>query len=328
MTLVKYLKTGILAAACVASGYSASALAEEGTTFITIGTGSVTGVYYPTGGAICKLVNRAQKDNHIRCNVESTGGSIYNINTIRAGELDFGIAQSDWQYHGYNGTSKFKEQGPYKKLRAVFSIHTEPFNIIARTDANINSIQDLKGKRVNIGNPGSGDRGTMELVMDALGWSKGDFKLASELKGSERSQALCDNKIDAFVYIVGHPSGAIKEATTSCNAKLISVEGEKIDKIVSENPYFTYTTLPGGTYNGTPDDVKSFGVAATLVSTTDVSDEVVYNVVKAVFENFDRFKKLHPAFAHLTKEGMVNNGNSIPLHPGAIKYYKEVGLLK
>ncbi|MCU8501422.1 TAXI family TRAP transporter solute-binding subunit [Vibrio vulnificus] len=316
------MKVGAIAAAVMGAG---AVHAQE---FITIGTGSVTGVYYPTGGAICKLVNKDRKDHNIRCSVESTGGSIYNVNTIRSGELDFGIVQSDWQYHGYKGTSKFEEQGPYTKLRAMFSLHTEPFNIIARSDAGIDKLEDLKGKRVNIGNPGSGDHATMSVVMDAMGWNNDSFKLASELKGSERSQALCDNKIDAFIYMVGHPNGSIKEATTSCDAKLVSATGPQIDKIVADNPYYAYSTVPAGMYRGTDKDVKSFGVAATLVTTADVSDDVAYNVAKAVFENFDTFKRLHPAFATLKKEDMVSAGISIPLHPGAVKYYKEVGLLK
>ncbi|EKA7349963.1 TAXI family TRAP transporter solute-binding subunit [Vibrio vulnificus] len=322
MALNTLIKVGAIAAAVMGAG---AVHAQE---FITIGTGSVTGVYYPTGGAICKLVNKDRKDHNIRCSVESTGGSIYNVNTIRSGELDFGIVQSDWQYHGYKGTSKFEEQGPYTKLRAMFSLHTEPFNIIARSDEGIDKLEDLKGKRVNIGNPGSGDHATMSVVMDAMGWNNDSFKLASELKGSERSQALCDNKIDAFIYMVGHPNGSIKEATTSCDAKLVSATGPQIDKIVADNPYYAYSTVPAGMYRGTDKNVKSFGVAATLVTTADVSDDVAYNVAKAVFENFDTFKRLHPAFATLKKEDMVSAGISIPLHPGAVKYYKEVGLLK
>lgn len=322
MAFTKLLKVSALSAAVLSSGL---AQAEE---FITIGTGSVTGVYYPTGGAICKLVNNDRKTNGIRCSVESTGGSVYNVNTMRAGELDFGVVQSDWQYHGYNGTSEFKELGPYKEMRAVFSLHTEPFNIIARTDSGINNLDDLKGKRVNIGNPGSGDRATMEVVMNTMGWDKDDFKLAAELKGSERSQALCDNKIDAFVYVVGHPNGSIKEATTSCDAKLIPATGAAIDKLVADNPYYAKSIVPGGMYRGTDSDVNSFGVAATLVSSTKVSDDAVYALVKAVFENFHVFTRLHPSFANLKKEDMVKAGISIPLHPGAEKYYKEVGLIK
>lgn len=322
MAFKKLITASAIAAATMTMG---SVQAQD---FVTIGTGSVTGVYYPTGGAICKLVNAGRKDHNVRCSVESTGGSIYNVNTIRAGELDFGIVQSDWQYHGYNGTSKFAEQGPYKKLRAVFSLHTEPFNIIARKDAGIDNVSDLAGKRVNIGNPGSGDRATMGVVMDAMGWTNDSFKLASELKGSERSQALCDNKIDAFIYVVGHPNGSIKEATTSCDAKLVPATGPQIEKIVADHPYYTMTNVPAGTYRGTDQDVHSFGVAATMVSTTDVSEDVVYNVVKSVFENFDTFKRLHPAFANLKKEDMIKDGLSIPLHPGAVKYYKEIGLMQ
>jgi len=296
-------------------------------TFVTIGTGGVTGVYYPTGGAICRLVNKTRKVHGIRCTVESTGGSVYNLNTIAAGELDMGVAQSDWQYHAYTGSSKFKSQGPNKDLRAVFSVHPEPFTVVARKDSGIKNFQDLKGKRVNIGNPGSGQRGTMEVVMGALGWTKADFKLASELKSAEQSSALCDNKIDAIVFTVGHPSGSIKEATTSCDSVLVNVTGPEIDALVKENDYYRTATVPGGMYRGNPEDTKTFGVGATFVSSAKVPEYVIYNVVKSVFENFDEFKKLHPAFKVLVKEEMIKDGLSAPLHDGAVKYYKEAGLM-
>jgi TRAP transporter TAXI family solute receptor len=295
--------------------------------FVTIGTGGVTGVYYPTGGAICRLVNKTRKEHGIRCSVESTGGSVYNLNTIAAGELDMGVAQSDWQYHAYNGTSKFKEKGPNKDLRAVFSVHPEPFTVVARADSSIKDFKELKGKRVNIGNPGSGQRGTMEVVMGAFGWTKKDFKLASELKSAEQSKALCDNKIDAMVFTVGHPSGSIKEASTSCDSVLVNVTGPEIDKLVDDNAYYRKATIPGGMYRGTDDDTNTFGVGATFVTSAKVPDDVIYNVVKAVFENFDQFKKLHPAFSVLKKEEMIKDGLSAPLHDGAVKYYKEAGLM-
>jgi len=297
------------------------------TTFVTIGTGGVTGVYYPTGGAICRLVNKGRKVHGIRCSVESTGGSVYNLNTIAAGELDMGVAQSDWQYHAYNGTSKFEKKGPNKDLRAVFSVHPEPFTVVARADSGIKNFQDLNGKRVNIGNPGSGQRGTMEVVMKALGWNKDTFKLASELKSSEQSKALCDNKVDAMVFTVGHPSGSIKEASTSCDSVLVHVTGPEIDKLVEANDYYRTATVPGGMYRGTPDDTQTFGVGATFVTSANVPDDIIYNVVKAVFENFDQFKKLHPAFKVLKKEEMIKDGLSAPLHNGAVKYYKEAGLM-
>ena len=295
--------------------------------FVTIGTGGVTGVYYATGGSICRLMNKGRKVHGIRCSVESTGGSVYNLNTIAAGELDMGVCQSDWQYHAYNGTSKFEKKGPNKNLRAIFSVHAEPFTVVARKDSGIKEFKDLKGKRVNIGNPGSGQRGTMEVVMKALGWTKADFKLASELKSAEQGKALCDNKIDAFVFTIGHPSGSIKEPTTSCDCLLVPVTGPEIEKLVKEAPYYRTATVPGGMYRGTDTDTKTFGVGATFVSSTDVPEEVIYNVVKAVFENFDQFKKLHPAFKVLKKEEMIKDGLSAPLHKGAIKYYKEAGLM-
>ena len=302
----------------------ADALATQ---YVTIGTGGVTGVYYPTGGAICRLVNKTRKEHGIRCSVESTGGSVYNLNTIRAGELDMGVAQSDWQYHAYNGTSKFKEQGPNKDLRAVFSVHPEPFTVVARKDAGVTDFMQLKGKRVNIGNPGSGQRGTMEVLMGAVGWTNADFKLASELKSSEQSKALCDNKIDAIVFTVGHPSGSIKEATTSCDSVMVSVTGPAVDKLVADNDYYRTATIPGGMYRGTDADTQTFGVGATFVSSSKVPNDVIYQVVKAVFENFDEFKKLHPAFANLKPEEMIQDGLSAPLHDGAVKYYKEAGMM-
>jgi len=309
------------------AGLALGAATVNAESFITIGTGGVTGVYYPTGGAICRLVNKNRKEHGIRCSVESTGGSVYNLNTIRAGELDMGVAQSDWQYHAYHGTSKFEESGANKELRAVFSVHPEPFTVVARADSGIKVFTDLKGKRVNIGNPGSGQRGTMEVLMEALGWTKDDFSLASELKSAEQSKALCDNKIDAMVFTVGHPSGSIKEATTTCDTVLVSVTGPEVEKLIAENAYYRVATIPGGMYRGNDSDVQTFGVGATFVSSANTPADTVYQVVKAVFENFEDFRKLHPAFGVLKKEQMVKDGLSAPLHDGAMKYYKEVGLM-
>ncbi len=300
--------------------------AAAGQQFVTIGTGGVTGVYYPTGGAICRLVNKGRKDHGIRCSVESTGGSIYNLNAIAAGELDMGVAQSDWQYHAYNGSSKFEGKAN-KDLRAVFSVHPEPFTVVARADSGVKNFDDLKGKRVNIGNPGSGQRATIEVLMKTKGWTNDVFKLASELKPAEQAKALCDNKVDAIVYAAGHPNGSIKEATTACDSVIVTVDGPAVDKLINENDYYRSATIPGGMYRGTDNDTTTFGVGATFVTSAKVPDEVIYNVVKAVFENFDQFKKLHPAFNNLKKEEMIEDGLSAPLHDGAIKYYKEAGLM-
>ena len=319
-------KKMLFAGAALASTLLAAPIASA-SSFITIGTGGVTGVYYPTGGAICRLVNKGRKQHGVRCSVESTGGSVYNINTIRSGDLDMGVAQSDWQYHAYNGSSKFKDKGAFKGLRAVFSVHPEPFTVVARKDSGIKNFMDLKGKRVNIGNPGSGQRGTMEVLMKALGWSKSTFALASELKSSEQSAALCDNKIDAMVFTVGHPSGSIKEATTTCDTVLVNVTGAAVEKLVKDNDFYRTATIPGGMYRGNPNDTQTFGVGATFVSSTAADTNTVYQVVKSVFENFDSFRKLHPAFKNLKKAEMVKDGLSAPLHDGAKKYYKEAGLM-
>jgi len=316
------MKKQMIGAAVLLIATAAAAQAQQ--RFISIGTGGVTGVYYPTGGAICRLVNKDRKEHGIRCSAESTGGSIYNINTIRAGELEFGVAQSDWQYHAYNGTSKFKDAGAFKDLRAVFSVHPEPVTILARGDAGISNITDLKGKALNIGNPGSGTRGTWEVIEEALGWKREDLKVAAELKSAETGQALCDGKIDAYFWLVGHPSALTQETLSTCDATLVNATGPAIEKLVADNSFYRVATIPAGMYNN-DNDVTTFGVGATFVSSAKVPEEVVYTVVKAVFENFDQFKKLHPAFANLKEEEMIKDSLSAPLHDGAAKYYKERG---
>ena len=296
-------------------------------TFLTIGTGGVTGVYYPAGGAIARLVNKGKAQHGLRATVESTGGSVYNVNAIASGELDFGVVQSDVQFDAVKGQNKFAESGPNADLRAVFALHPEPFTIVARADSKIKNFEDLKGKRVNVGDPGSGQRSTMEVVMKKLGWKMADFKLASELKAAEMAGALCDNKIDAFAYTVGHPNGSIQEAHTACDAVLVNVTGKAIAELVAANPYFSTATIPAGMYRGNAADTTTFGVSATIVSSAKVPAETVYQVVKAVFENFDEFKGLHPAFANLDKKHMIKDALSAPLHDGAVKYFKEAGLM-
>lgn len=320
MTFLKSMTMGtILAGALAVSG------AAQAETFITIGTGGQTGVYYQVGGAICRLVNRGSAEHDIKC-THTTGGSVANINGIRAGDLDMGVAQSDWQYHAYNGTAPDTfPDGKFEELRAVFSVHPEPFTVVARADSGIETFDDLKGKRVNMGDPGSGARATFEVVMDKMGWSASDFSLAAELKSAEQAAALCDNKIDAIVFTVGHPAGTIKEATTSCESRLIDVDNDAIKKLVEDNAFYAMATIPAGMYAGTDKDTTTFGVGATFVSSAKTSPDVIYEVTKAVFENFDRFKRMHPAFENLKEEDMIKNNLSAPLHEGAVRYYKERG---
>jgi hypothetical protein len=316
--------TALAAGLIVGGAFAPTAQAQQ--KYMTIGTGGVTGVYYPAGGAICRLVNKDRAKHGIRCSVESTGGSVFNINTIKAGELDVGVAQSDVHYNAVKGKQQFKE--PFRELRAVFALHPEPVTVVVRKESNVNSFADLKGKKFNVGNPGSGTRATLDELIGAMGWSLSAFALASELKADEHGPALCDGKIDGFFYLVGHPSANIQDPTTVCGAKLVSVTGSAVDKLVAANPYYAHATIPGGLYPGNPQDTKTYGVLATVVSSSRVPADTVYQVVKAVFDNFDEFKKLHPAFQVLKPESMIRDGLSAPLHDGAARYYKEKGWLK
>ncbi|MGL5949760.1 MAG: TAXI family TRAP transporter solute-binding subunit [Aeromonas sp.] len=314
----------LITALGLGSGAHAATPTEQ---FITIGTGGQTGVYYVAGQSICRFVNRTSSEHQIKCNAPASGGGVANVNGLRSGEFNFGIMQSDHQYKALQGLAPFQSQGAMSDLRAVFSLQSEIFTILARKDANIKSFDDLKGKRVNIGNPGSGQRDTMEEVMAAKGWSKKEFALISELKPAEQASALGDNNIDAMSYFVGHPNGAIQEATTTTDAVLVPVTGPAIDKLLSEKNYFSKADIPGGLYKGNEQPVPSIGGKAVLSTSAKADPEMVYQLVKAVFENLPRFKRLHPAFSELTESEMIKVGLSAPLHDGAARYYKERGWL-
>jgi TRAP transporter TAXI family solute receptor len=323
------MRTHTLVAAAVGAVFAAPiGFAQAQQKYITIGTGGVTGVYYAAGGAICRLVNKDRKSHGIRCSVESTGGSVFNINTIKAGELDMGVAQSDVQFNALKGAANFKDAGAYGDLRAVMSLHPEPFTVLSRKELNIKTFTEFKGKKFNVGNPGSGTRASMEELLGAMGWKMSDFGLASELKADEHGPALCDGKIDGFFYAVGHPSANIQDPTTTCGAKLVPLTGAAMDKLVKQHAYYAYATIPAGLYPNNPQETKTYGVLATFVSSQKVPADTVYAVVKAVFDNFEEFKKLHPALSHLKPEGMIKDGLSAPLHAGAVKYYKEKGWIK
>jgi TRAP transporter TAXI family solute receptor len=296
-------------------------------TFITVGTGGVTGVYFPAGGAICRLVNKGRKEHNIRCTVESTGASVFNVNAIRSGDLNFGIVQSDVQYYAYNGVEQFKDAGPDPDLRVLFSLQSEAFTLVARKDANINTFDDLPGKRMNIGDPGSGNRNTLELLMKDYGWTPETFQLATDLKPAEMAPALCDNKIDAFVYVIGHPNGSITEASTTCDSHVVPVTGPTVEAFINKYPFYPIAVIPGKMYKGTDTDVTTFGPRATFMASSKLSEEVAYQVTKAVMSNLDEFKALHPALSSLTPENMLE-GNSVPFHDGAVKYFKEIGLMQ
>lgn len=291
---------------------------------ILIGTGSRSGVYFQVGRSICRLVNRNLAET--RCTPLETAGSVSNLANVEGGSLEIGIVQSDIQHHAIHRSGPYQfVDTPHDNLRSLFSLYTEPFNLIARKDSGISGLDDLLGRRVNIGNTGSGQRATMEVVMRAKGWSSDNFQLASELPASQHSMALCHNRVQAIVYMVGHPNPSISQALRLCDASLVDVAGAEIDRLVSEHPFYAHTSIPADTYPGVDKPVKTFGTLATVISSTDIDEQLVYEVIKSIFENFDRFKRMHKAFHGLEPEEMISKGLAAPLHEGAARYYRERG---
>lgn len=294
--------------------------------YYIIGTGSVSGVYYPTGGAISKIVNKKSGTYNLSFRAESTSGSVANVNAIMAGTQGFGIIQSDRQAQAWLGEAEWSDKGPQEKLRSVFSIHSESVTLVAAVDANINAVEDLVGKRVNIGNPGSGQRGNAIDVLNNSGLNWEEDMESFGMKQTEAVKMLLENRIDALFYTVGHPSGTFKELTGGRReVKFIPIDD--VDDLIGRFSYYTISKIPVSFYPKAlnKNDVPTFGVKATLCTTEDTPDDIVYALTKEIFENFEEFKALHPSFSLLTKERMLE-GLTAPIHDGALKYYKEVGL--
>jgi len=296
------------------------------TQYITIGTGGVTGTYYPTGGAICRMMNKNRKKTGIRCSVESTGGSVYNVNTINVDELDFGISQSDTAYQAYNGVGKFKGKA-IKGLRSVLAIYPELLAFVVNKKSGIKTLADVKGKKLNIDIPGSGTRMTTDIVLKAFGIKESDLALANELKSSEGPTMLKDNKIDGYFGVFGHPTANIMDAANSVDIDLIPIDGKPIDDLIAKYSYYAKGVISGTFYKGVKHDTPSIGVKAVLVTKNTINDKIVYTLTKTILDNFEEFKGLHPAYKTITKESLLD-GLAIPQHPGAIKAFKEAGLLK
>lgn len=303
------------------------ATAAETSRSLTLGTGSTGGVYHPAGSAICRLFGRDYHEHSIRCQVQPSEGSVANLEKLRAGELDLAIVQSDWLHHAYRGSSRFRDSGPDRTLRTLFLLHVEPFTVIARSDSSIRTLNDLKGKRLSLGTPGSGQRATVDVLLKTLGWDSGVFQQALALDATAQVRALCDDEVDAIIYMVGHPNASVLEATTACNSVLIPVTGPAVAKLVLRHPYYLHGRIPGGMYRGNPDPIDTFGVRAVLVAEADLPDEVVRALLDVVFKNFDEFRKQHPALMMLDPRDMVEDGSDVPLHPAAAAYFREKGWL-
>jgi TRAP transporter TAXI family solute receptor len=324
----KIFSVFILTALVASMTFAAGGSETGGTSFVTIGTGGVTGIYYPVGGAISRLLNAKSDEYGIRSSVESTAGSVFNINAVVGGDLEFGIAQSDRQYQAINGIAEWEPLGAQDTLRSVFSLHPESVTLIASVESGIEGIEDLAGKRVNIGTPGSGNRQNAVDAIEAFGLDLADMTV-EQVGPVEAPGLLQDGRLDAFFYTVGHPNGAITEATSGrIPVRIVSIEGAPISALIAEKPYYGVSRIPQALYPqaANTSDASTIGVGATLVTSSEVSDDIVYALVKEVFENLEDFKALHPALGVLTEESMLQ-GLSAPLHPGAQRYYEEAGLI-
>jgi len=305
---------------------SCVSVSEAADRFVTIGTGGVTGVYYPTGGAISKLLNMKRNVYRLKVTAESTGGSVFNINALCSGDMDFGLSQSDKAAQAWQGKEEWSDKGPQKELRGVLTLNSETVCLIASVESGIKTCADLKGKIVAVGNPGSGTRQNSTDALSLCGLRFADLGKAEGLKPSEAATMLQDGRVDAFFYTVGHPNGSLKEAVAG-TTRVRFIAFPALEPLLTKNSFYSRAVIPVKYYGGVENaqDVPTFGVKACLLTSAKVPDQVVYAVTKEVFENFDTFRTLHPALADLTREDLVR-GLPIPLHSGAMKYYKEVGL--
>jgi len=294
---------------------------------VTLATGTPGGVYHPVGNAICRMFNLADEHQPMPCVAVSSEGSVANIRRVERGESTFGLSQTDVAYAAFHGEGPFAAAGPDPGLRLLIALYPETFTVVARADAGIRDFQDLRGKRVGIGKSGAGYTFTRDVVLGVYGWTILDFAQVLELGPAEQNQALCGNKVDAIIFEAGHPNGLTQEATTGCRARLVRVAGPPIDRLLATHSYYVASVIPGGMYAGNPDDVRTIGTQAVLVTSSNLPDELAYAVVKAVFENFADFRRLHPALSTLDMMSMVPSEAVMPIHPGALNYYREAGLV-
>lgn len=296
--------------------------------FVSIGTGEMGGIYFPLGGGICRLVNKNHAEHKIKCNVESTGGAIHNLNLLHSNSVHFGLTQSDWLYHAYNGKSIFENGGARNNIRVVMYLHKEYFTTLVREASNVKKFDDAVGKRVNSGAPGTGINATTREVFRLRGWDDKDFSMVSRLDMGEQVQALCDQKIDVAYFIVGHPAGAVREAAALCGVKILPVPSDLIKSISAESPFYQDYKIPGGLYAGNPKDVETFGLRTALITTVDVEEEIVYGVISSVLNNIDGLRTVHPVFKEWKVEDCYDGDSLVPYHAGAVRYYKEQGLIR
>jgi TRAP transporter TAXI family solute receptor len=294
---------------------------------VTLATGSPGGIYHPVGNAICRMFNLPGEHQPRPCVAVTSDGAVANIRRVAGGESTFGLSQTDIAYAAFHGDGPFAASGPNPKLRMLIALYPEAFTAIARADTGIRDFQDLRGKRIGIGKSGAGYTYTRDVLLELYGWVIPNPERVLEFGPADQNEALCDYKVNAIIFEAGHPNGLTQEATTACRARLVRVTGPLIDRLLATHSYYIATVIPGGMYAGNPDDVPTISTLAVLVTSSDQPDELAYGVVKAVFKNLADFRRLHPALSTLDIKDMVPIEAVIPIHPGALKYYREVALL-
>jgi TRAP transporter TAXI family solute receptor len=323
---ITVLKNLSLAATVLAAAVGSNcALAQ--TKFVTIGTGGVSGVYYAVGGALCRVVNRDRVSNGIRCSAEATPGSMVNIDSLKRNSINFAIVQGDLHYQAVKGDGAFAKNGVQENLRSVLSLYPEALTILSSKEISAKGLDDLKGRRFSLGMLGSGGRATIEKLLQASSLSASDFGSVVERAADEQGHALCENKIDGFAYVVGHPAPNVMRTIKECGAKFVAVESAGSAAVLRDFPYFVKTEIPGSLYPGLAGGVPTIGMLASLVTTDSVPDDMVYSVVKSIFGNIEELKGLNPSLARLDPRKMISEGLVAPIHPGAMRFYKEKGWL-
>lgn len=294
---------------------------------VTIAASGPSAQYFPVANSICRVTNLAGTlDSNKRCRVIASTGAVKNVALVRRGRAKFGLTQSDLADGAFRGQGLFAELGAARNLRSVVGLHRETFTILAGPNTNIRSFEDLRGRRIGIGKVGAGHTFTRDIVLDLYGWTISDFDRLLELGPVDQSETLCAGRVDAIIFEAVHPDGLTQEATSRCGANLVHVARAPIDKLFAR-PYYDISLIPGGMYENNPDNTVSFGTQTILVTSAHQPDDVVYAVVKAIFENFEDFRRLHPALVALKRDALVSNEALLPIHPGALRYFREAGLV-
>jgi uncharacterized protein len=325
--LARGLIVAILATGVITAAWPAGTQETQTPQLVTIATGTPGGVYHPLGAAICRLFHFEEREDGLRCRSRASKGSVANIAMLRERQFDFGIAQADLEQAAVAGTGLFAIAGPAPELRTVLALHMESFTVVARGDLDLAGFKDLRGKRIGVGQPGSGQYGSKDALLAAYGLALADFAGVVELGPVSQMDELCAGRLDAVFFFAGHPNGLLQDAAISCGVKLVPISGPDVERLIRREPFFVEAVIPGGLYRGIGQDTPTLGARCVLLTTAAVPETTVYELVKAVFEHFEDFRLLHPVLAGLTPANLVPHELAAPLHPGAERYFREAGLL-